>query len=175
MLEPLVGIIYPFSGNYEPEGWKFCNGKTHSIEQFNSLYSVIGTAYGGNGKDTFAVPNLAKPVPGMKDNYMNYIIAYHGISPSPVSHGIECYIGQVYLFAGNIVPKGWALCNGQLLKIWGSEDNQKLYAILLNRYGGDGKETFALPKLTPPDSGGKEGYMNYIMCINGIFPVHDHR
>lgn len=56
----------------------------------------------------------------------------------------EPFIGEIRTFAFGVVPKGWALCNGQLMNI---NNNQALYAILGVRYGGDGRTTFALPNL----------------------------
>lgn len=54
------------------------------------------------------------------------------------------YLGIIKLFAGNFAPKGWAICNGQLLSI---SANTALYSILGTMYGGDGVTTFALPDL----------------------------
>lgn len=57
---------------------------------------------------------------------------------------MEYYIGQILLFAGTFAPKGFALCNGQLMSI---AQNQALFSILGTTYGGDGVRTFALPDL----------------------------
>lgn len=57
---------------------------------------------------------------------------------------MEPYIGEIKLFVGKFEPKGWAFCDGRLLNI---RDNAPLYSILQNRFGGDGKSTFALPDL----------------------------
>ncbi len=57
---------------------------------------------------------------------------------------MDPYIGQITLFAGNFAPKGWALCQGQLLAI---STNSALFSILGTTYGGDGRTTFALPDL----------------------------
>ena len=54
------------------------------------------------------------------------------------------YIGIVKLFAGNFAPRGWAMCNGQLMSI---AQNTALFSILGTTYGGDGQTTFALPNL----------------------------
>ncbi|MGO0063382.1 phage tail protein [Brevibacillus fluminis] len=54
------------------------------------------------------------------------------------------YLGEIRMFSSIVVPKGWALCNGQLLPII---QNQALFSILGNTYGGDGRTTFALPNL----------------------------
>jgi Microcystin-dependent protein len=56
----------------------------------------------------------------------------------------EPYLGEIRIFAGNFAPKGWALCNGQLLSI---AQNQALFALLGTTYGGNGQTTFALPDL----------------------------
>lgn len=54
------------------------------------------------------------------------------------------FIGEVRMFAANFAPRGWALCDGQVLPI---QDNQALFALLGTMYGGDGRTTFALPDL----------------------------
>lgn len=54
------------------------------------------------------------------------------------------YLGEIRIFAGNFAPKGWALCNGQLLAI---SSNTALFAIIGTYYGGNGTSTFALPNL----------------------------
>jgi microcystin-dependent protein len=56
----------------------------------------------------------------------------------------EPYIGEIVMFAGNFAPRGWQLCNGQLLPI---AQNQALFSILGVTYGGNGTTTFALPDL----------------------------
>lgn len=56
----------------------------------------------------------------------------------------EAFIGEIRLVGFNYAPYGWALCNGQLLSI---SQNNALYALLGNTYGGDGRTTFALPDL----------------------------
>lgn len=56
----------------------------------------------------------------------------------------EQYLGEVRIVGFGFVPKGWALCNGQLMSI---NQNQALFALLGTTYGGDGRTTFALPNL----------------------------
>jgi microcystin-dependent protein len=56
----------------------------------------------------------------------------------------EPFLSEIKIFAFNFAPKGWALCNGQLLPI---NQNQALFALLGTTYGGDGQTTFALPDL----------------------------
>lgn len=59
----------------------------------------------------------------------------------------EGFLGEIRLFAGNFAPRGWALCEGQLLPI---NTNTALFSILGTQYGGDGRTSFALPKLEGP-------------------------
>lgn len=57
-MEEYIGIIKLFAGNFAPRGWMFCDGSLLRISQNSALFSILGTTYGGNGIDTFALPNL---------------------------------------------------------------------------------------------------------------------
>ena len=75
----------------------------------------------------------------------------------------NAFIGQIVLFAGNIVPRGWEQCNGQLLAI---QQNTALFSILGTTYGGDGRVTFALPDLrgrVPVGAGQGPGLSDYFL------------
>jgi microcystin-dependent protein len=58
-----VGEIRIFAGNFNPNGWMFCRGQILSISEYETLFSLIGTTYGGDGQQTFALPNLEGRVP----------------------------------------------------------------------------------------------------------------
>jgi microcystin-dependent protein len=58
MSDPFVGEIRMFGGNYAPAGWMFCAGQVLSISEYDMLFSLIGTTYGGDGQATFALPDL---------------------------------------------------------------------------------------------------------------------
>ncbi|HYP14049.1 MAG TPA: tail fiber protein [Bryobacteraceae bacterium] len=62
-MEPFIGQIMMFGGNFAPRGWALCNGQTLSIAQNTALYSILGITYGGNGQTTFALPDLRGRVP----------------------------------------------------------------------------------------------------------------
>lgn len=66
--EALLGSIKLFAGNYAPRGWAFCNGQVMNISQNQALFSILGTTYGGDGRSTFALPNLTGRVPIHVDN-----------------------------------------------------------------------------------------------------------
>ena len=63
MPEPYVGEIRMFGGNFAPAGWSFCDGQLMPISQNDVLFTIIGTTYGGDGQETFALPNLQSRVP----------------------------------------------------------------------------------------------------------------
>lgn len=63
MSEPFISEIKLWPGNYEPRGWAFCDGRTMSIMDNQALYSLLGNAYGGDGRTTFALPDLRGRVP----------------------------------------------------------------------------------------------------------------
>jgi VCBS repeat-containing protein len=56
--EPFLGQIVAFAGNFAPAGWALCDGQLLPINQYQALFSILGTQYGGNGITTFALPNL---------------------------------------------------------------------------------------------------------------------
>jgi microcystin-dependent protein len=63
MANQFVGEIRTFPFNFPPKGWAFCNGQLLVISQNTALFSLLGTTYGGDGKSTFALPNLQGSAP----------------------------------------------------------------------------------------------------------------
>lgn len=63
MADPYIGQIIMFAGNFAPRGWAFCNGQQLPVSQYQALFSILGTTYGGNGQTTFALPNLQSRFP----------------------------------------------------------------------------------------------------------------
>jgi microcystin-dependent protein len=74
-----IGTIQLFPYNFVPIYWQLCNGAILQIMQNQALYSLLETKFGGDGRTTFALPNLTgtSPVPGME-----YYIAMNGIYPA---------------------------------------------------------------------------------------------
>ena len=58
-----VGEIRMFAGSFAPAGWMFCNGQTLPISENEVLFQLIGTTYGGDGEETFNLPNLQGRIP----------------------------------------------------------------------------------------------------------------
>jgi microcystin-dependent protein len=57
-LDPVLGQIMPFAGSVIPRGWALCNGATLAIQNYQALFALIGTYYGGDGIRTFMLPDL---------------------------------------------------------------------------------------------------------------------
>lgn len=98
---------------------------------------------------------------------------------------MDLFIGEIRIFAGNFAPRGWALCNGQVLPI---VKNTALFSILGTTYGGDGRTTFALPDLcgkspmhqgagaglSPRALGESGGAASVALSLNQL-PAHSHQ
>jgi microcystin-dependent protein len=63
MADPFIAEIRIFPFNFAPKGWAFCNGQILPISQNTALFSLLGTTYGGDGKSTFALPNMQANAP----------------------------------------------------------------------------------------------------------------
>jgi microcystin-dependent protein len=204
-----IGEIKMFAGDFAPADWAFCDGTLLSRSENAELFKRLGTSFGSDGKDNFALPDLrgrsplhqSEEVPAVGTRLslvsktteqstpqgygVNFIIALKNIEwPGPI-------LGEMMMFAGKFAPKGWAACDGSLLS---TQKDSALFSILKNIYGGDGKETFALPDLRGKipvgaepgqigtrieGSGVSRGstmvrylYINFIIAINGIYPKH---
>jgi microcystin-dependent protein len=74
---PYVGEIRMFGGNFAPVNWMFCNGQLLPISEYDTLFNLIGTTYGGDGQSTFALPNLQGRLPvhmGQGSGLSSYVI-----------------------------------------------------------------------------------------------------
>lgn len=57
-MDPLIGQIILFAGNFAPRGWAFCDGQSLPIAEYDQLYAILGTTYGGDGQTSFCLPDL---------------------------------------------------------------------------------------------------------------------
>lgn len=78
MSQPYVGEIRMFGGNFAPAGWMFCDGQTLPISENDTLFNLIGTTYGGDGQETFQLPNLQSRVPVHAGGTLNYQLGESG-------------------------------------------------------------------------------------------------
>jgi microcystin-dependent protein len=76
MAQPYVGEIRMFGGNFAPAGWMFCDGQLLPISENETLFQLIGTTYGGDGQNTFALPDLRGRLPIHQGN--GFVLAETG-------------------------------------------------------------------------------------------------
>lgn len=77
MAQPFVGQIIAVGFNFAPQGWLLCDGSVVPIAQYDALYNLIGTTYGGDGQSTFALPDLRGRAPlhqGQAQNRPPYLL-----------------------------------------------------------------------------------------------------
>ena len=77
MSQPFIGEIRMFAGSFAPAGWAFCDGTPMPISENDALFTLIGTTYGGDGQETFNLPDLRGRAPvhmGQGSGLSNYVI-----------------------------------------------------------------------------------------------------
>jgi microcystin-dependent protein len=81
MSQPFIGEIRIFAGNFAPTGWALCDGQLIPISENDTLFNLIGTTYGGDGQETFALPDLRGRLPlhqGTGSSGTSYVIGESG-------------------------------------------------------------------------------------------------
>jgi microcystin-dependent protein len=146
-----------------------CDGQLMNIDKNLALFSLLYTKFGGNGKSTFALPDIPKdnPIKGLK-----YVIAVEGVFPARKNRvrsggGTPPLLGQLLLvpyLPKFIPPPDWAACDGAILPIQG---NQALYSIIGSKFGGDGRKNFALPDLRGHEP---RKDLTYLIALEGRYP-----
>jgi len=80
-MDPFLGEIKLFAGNFAPRAWAYCDGQLLPISQYSALFSILGTTYGGDGRTTFALPDLRGRVaihPGTGPGLSTYQLGQRG-------------------------------------------------------------------------------------------------
>ena len=176
MATPFVGQIISVGFDFAPLGWFPCDGRTLSIGEYQTLYTILGTTYGGDGQSTFGLPNLNGRVPlgtGQGQNLSNYVQGQMAGTESvtlvtsntpPHTHTINFSATA----ATGVSPKA---ASGPLAV--GTDANAKLKGFYTNKAG-----TVALrPGTIAPFVGGQPHenrqqfvVLNYIIAWAGVFP-----
>ena len=173
MSDPFIGQIILFGGNFAPLGWAFCDGSLQSIANYNALFALIGTTYGGDGQNTFALPDLRSRIPihqGQGNGLSNYVMGQ--------AAGVETVIltGQQMPLHTHGVLSNSATANsddpsnnflaeqpGLLQYIAGASANATMKSNAISSSPGGQPHNNIMPVLT----------LNYVIALEGIFPTQN--
>lgn len=177
MSEPFIAEILMFGGNFAPRAWAYCDGQILPINSNQSLYSLLGTTYGGDGRTTFALPDLRGRVtvgPGTGPGLSTYKQGQKGGSDTttlttanlPVHDHTATAAMNVYDGAGrDVSPVGKVLCNelagtdNRFLASGGSNMGDAVTVTVSNNGAG-----------TPMNNMQPYMTLHYIICMQGLFP-----
>jgi microcystin-dependent protein len=135
-----------------------CAGQSLPTAQNKLLETLMGNRFGGDGTNNFNLPDMRSIAPAK----CSYVMAMQGLYPG--SRPEDVFLCTLLLMPYEVPPtQGLQLCNGDLLPI---AQNTALYTLLGNRFGGDGKQTFALPNL----SAAAPSKFNYYIFVQGVMP-----
>jgi len=187
-LESYIGLVVPFAGKKEPDNWMFCSGQQLPISEYELLYSLIGTTYGGDDITTFALPNLCGRVvvhSGQALHMQKYKQGQYG-GNEKVMITIDNLPSHNHELDGTITGKPPCSNGNGTTSI--PTDN---YPAIINggapQYSTSASDTIEMASSTISTTiqealGGEEKQpvnvmspflaMNYIICIAGIYPSH---
>jgi microcystin-dependent protein len=164
MSSPFIGEIRMFGGNFAPVGWAFCNGALIPISENDALFNLIGTTYGGDGQETFALPNLQSRVPV-------HVGPGFALGESGGTESVTLTVSQIP--AHSHVPQCFAAAGNQNKPdggVWASSSPATYYASAAPSVTMD-------PAAIGP-SGGSQPHdnmvpflvINFILSLFGVFP-----
>ncbi len=166
MAQPYVGEIRMFGGNYAPAGWMFCAGQLLPISEFETLFTLIGTTYGGDGQSTFALPDLQGRLPLHFGN--GFTLAETGVAEqiTLTTQQIPAH-GHAFLATGNLATQNppqnavLALSTEAIVSPYGTDNPiVPLHPSSITAVGGSQPHNNFQPYLC----------VSFIISLFGIFP-----
>jgi microcystin-dependent protein len=166
--DPFVGEITFFSGNFAPVGWAFCDGSLLSIAEYDTLFALIGTTYGGDGQNNFALPDLRGRVPIHQGTSLGstYTIGQTGgtetVTLTPAQIPLHNHIPNVNAGAGNAdTPNG---------NVWAKASSGTPYAAAPSAVNMNTATISAIGGSQPHNNMVPFVAVNYIISLFGVFP-----
>jgi microcystin-dependent protein len=169
-MESYIGQICLFGFNFAPNGWAFCNGQLMSIAQNSALFSLLGTTYGGDGRTTFALPNLQGRVPihqgqgpGLSPREMGEADGTEQVtllSSQMPAHTHSAVLKAYPEGANSDTPSGHSFASAQIFSSEQAEEAMSPGTISVGTTGASQAHPNMQPYLT----------VNYCICLYGIFP-----
>jgi len=164
-----IGEIRMFGGNFEPNGWRFCDGRPMSIAENDTLFNLLGTTYGGDGVTTFNLPNLQSRIPihqGARPGGSTYILGETG--------GVESVTLTVNQVPSHTHPAIGAAVTGDQTS---ANDALPANSVTITPYLNTSPDTaFNAAAIGPAGGSQPHDNMQPYLCINfiislyGIFP-----
>lgn len=171
MADPFVSEIRIFPFNFPPTGWAFCDGQLLPLSQNTALYSLLGTTYGGDGKSTFALPDLqgSAPMhpgwgPGLTERHLGEVGGEHAVSLQV--HELPAHGHQAMGVAEPGTSEGpggmvWAAGAAGRPPLYGAATNlTAMSPQALNVAGGGQPHNNMQPYLV----------LNFCICMQGVYP-----
>jgi len=167
MSEPYIGEIRLFGGTFAPVGWLACDGQLLPISQYDVLFNLIGTTYGGDGQQTFAVPDLRGRIPVHADG-SGYVAGQAGGVESVTLTTSQMPVHTHQVVGSSATASGTAPAGNLLATTAG---------VTVFAYGTDQPHTTLHPSTVAP-SGGNQPHDNmqpylcvtFIIATEGIYP-----
>ncbi|CAI9412559.1 phage tail protein [Nocardioides sp. T2.26MG-1] len=164
MAQPFIGEIRMFAGNFAPAGWAFCDGQLVPISENDTLFNLIGTTYGGDGQETFALPDLRGRIPIHQGN--GFILAETG-GVEEVTLTVQQIPAHAHPLLASTAIGSAASPQGHVLAASGSSNAYRL-----------GPASAALSYQSVGATGGSQPHTNmqpylcvdYIISLFGLFP-----
>jgi microcystin-dependent protein len=178
-MDPFLGQISLFSCNFAPQGWAMCQGQLLSIAQNTALFSLLGTNFGGDGRTTFALPDLRSRAPlgfGQGPGLSNYAIGETG-GVEAVAINSGSYPAHSHgLFAA--ASAGTANAPGGAIEAEGQTGGRG-GSVNLALYSASGTPTTLAPAALTAAAGGGQPHnnlqpylvLNFCIALQGIFPA----
>lgn len=171
MADPFVAEIRIFAFNFAPKGWAFCDGQIMPISQNTALFSLLGTTYGGDGKSTFALPNMqgSAPLhPGQGQGLSLYDLGQIGgsetvtllVSEMPV-HTHTMNADTLDIADTNVPSPNASFANSSGGAIYRPTAGSQMAFNTLSQAGGSLPHNNMQPYLT----------LNFCIAMQGVFPA----
>ncbi len=169
MSEPFIGEIRMFGGNFAPRGWALCDGQLLAISQNDALFSLLGTIYGGDGQNTFGLPDL-------RGRVVVHQGTGPGLTPRPIGQksGVESVaLTEAQMPSHSHAPQGSAAAANAGAGPAGSV----MATTAINVYG-DGTPDQPMAAAGIATAGGSQPHtnmapftcVNHIIALVGIYP-----
>ena len=170
-MDAFLGEIRVFPYNFVPKGWAACNGQQLLVNQNTALFAIIGTIYGGDGTENFAVPNLqgAVPMHPGKTEIKTHVLGEQGGTATVTLTQATMPLHNHRLMASvenatqGTPNASVVLATSQGGSLYQNVTNSNLTMLNLSALppaGGDGAHNNMMPYLT----------LNFCICLDGIFP-----